>query len=318
MEDEKLMKWRSEWKHFQQQSGNWEAARIYTDASSYHPKDGMLRVVGWAAVALVKLDGDNCTRWHYVCGTLRPGSTVAQGEARAVEAALERIQDAGVIKTDCWAVYRTWEKTKRSSADDGSALFPFLKVFRAAQARGAGEVAWIPAHCTYEESRRAGMEMIDWEGNGVADSIAKWAAGRGNPEPELVKARRVQRLLNEQAVCATGTVLLQRLKARQRTAEGSAIKVAKRKAPGLPRRLREAKRPRRLVAGVQVQGLQLGDLLLGGAVEPICGKCGLKCANGRHLAASDQHCPVPDCTRGGRSGLKAKQVCGWKLASCTP
>ncbi len=212
--DGKLRKWHREWKDFQQQSGIWEAAKIYTDASSYHPKDSMLRVVGWAAVALVKLAGDSCARWQYVCGTLKPGSTVAQGEARAVEAALERLQGAGVIKTDCWAVYRTWEKAKRCSVDDGSALFPFLKVFRAAQARGTGEVEWIPAHCTYEESRRAGMELMDWEGNGVADSIAKWAAGRGSPEPGLVKERREQQLRNEQVMHAVGTVLLQRLKAR--------------------------------------------------------------------------------------------------------
>ena len=105
------------------------------------------------------------------------------------------------------------------------------------------------------------MELADWEGNGVADHIAKWAARKGSPPAEIVRSRCEQRQLNEQVARAAGTVLLQRLRARQRTAKGSAVKVTKRRPPGLPRRLREAKRPRKLIVGEAEQELQLGDLL---------------------------------------------------------
>ena len=75
------------------QSGRWTAAKIFTDASNFSPRDSALRAVGWAAVARCRLPGSNREGWQYVCGTLPPGFTVAQGEAHAVKEAMQLEKD---------------------------------------------------------------------------------------------------------------------------------------------------------------------------------------------------------------------------------
>ncbi len=55
-----------------------------------------------------------------------------------------------------------------------------------------------------------------------------------------------------------GAVLLQRLKARPRTKEDAAVKARKRPEPGLPRRLREAMRPKCVLQRVVQEGARVG------------------------------------------------------------
>ena len=264
--DVELERWSNQWSPMYHQSGDWKASRIFTDASSHFPKDARLRVVGWAAVAWTKLPGEVSERWHCMCGTLPPGSTVAQGEAIAVVQALARAAAGGTILTDCWGVQCLWEKARAGAVDDGGPLFQHQKAFHGAHMAGTEvEVQWLPAHRSFEECCREGLSFQDWVGNGMADALAKWAAGQGEPTPAIVQARAVQRLVNEQVLRVAGTVLLRRLQARPRAAGGGAVKATKRKAPALPRRLRATKRARRTVpsppqVGPQV-GPQLGDLL---------------------------------------------------------
>jgi hypothetical protein len=95
----------------------------------------------------------------------------------------------------------------------------------------------------------------------MADSIAKWAAREGGPSADLATARAKQRVQSEAVLCAVGAVLLQRLKARPRTKDDTAIKARKRPAPGLPRRLRPAKKARFVLQREEQVGPSLVDLL---------------------------------------------------------
>jgi hypothetical protein len=110
--DDKLRHWRDNWESFTHSSGAWTSNKIWTDASSFYPRDGALRVVGWACVAW--LPGG----WAFIRGTMPPGTTVAQGDARAIQEALGRLDPGGVIASDCWAAVCLWLKADRHKADD--------------------------------------------------------------------------------------------------------------------------------------------------------------------------------------------------------
>ena len=75
------------------------------------------------------------------------------------------------------------------------------------------------------------MSYEDWAGNGMADTMAKWAAREGGPTAGLAAARGKQRVQSEVVLRTVGAVLLQRLKARPRTQEDNAVKTRKRPAP---------------------------------------------------------------------------------------
>ena len=90
------------WRSFTHSSGEWTASKIWTDASSFYPRDGALRVVGWACVAWL------AGGWVFIRGTMPPGTTVAQGEARAIQVGLDRLEPGGVIASDCWAAVCLW------------------------------------------------------------------------------------------------------------------------------------------------------------------------------------------------------------------
>ena len=135
------------------------------------------------------------------------------------------------------------------------------KIFSDFRGLYAGDVQWIPAHRTYDEAVRDGLDLDDWAGNGLADGVAKRVAVLGGPPAALVAARTLERLRNEAVLRSVGTVLLQRLKARPRTKDDVAIKSCKRAAPALPRRLRPAKRARTVVVLEQAAAPQLSDLL---------------------------------------------------------
>ena len=92
--DPKLRAWQESWSSFEHSSGDWKAEKIWTDASSFYPRDGALRVVGWAVVAWL------AEGWVFVRGTMPPGTTVAQGEARAIQVALDRLEPGGTIASD--------------------------------------------------------------------------------------------------------------------------------------------------------------------------------------------------------------------------
>ena len=95
----------------------------------------------------------------------------------------------------------------------------------------------------------------------MADSIAKWAAREGGPTADLAAARARQRVQSEAVLRTAGAVLLQRLKARPRTKEDTAVKARKRPAPGLPRRLRPTKKARVVLQRDEQTGPSLVDLL---------------------------------------------------------
>ena len=218
-------------------------------------------MVGWAAVAWTRKPGDGSDSWQYVCGTLPPGSSVAQGEAKAVEVALSRLAANGTAVTDCWGVQRLWVKAGRGALDDGGPLFVYQRAFAQRRQQLECDVRWVPAHRSAGACLRDGLSLADWTGNGVADSLAKWAADCGGPPLELAVARTVQKQLNERVLQAAGNVLLRRLQARLCGVEGSAIKAVKRKTPALPRRLHKEKRPRHMVAEQPRPAVLLGDLL---------------------------------------------------------
>jgi hypothetical protein len=122
-------------------------------------------------------------------------------------------------------------------------------------------VKWIPAHKTFLEAVEGGLSYEDWSGNGMADCFAKWAARAGGPPAELAEARAAKRISNELVLRTAGAVLLQRLKARPRTKEDAAVKARKRPEPGLPRRLRSAKKARVVLQREEQAGPSLAELL---------------------------------------------------------
>jgi hypothetical protein len=126
-------------------------------------------------------------------------------------------------------------------------------------------VKWIPAHKTFQEAVEGGMSFEDWSGNGMADCFAKWAAKEGGPPEELVLERAANRARNEMLLKTAGAVLLQRLKARPRTKDDAAVKARKRPEPGLPRRLRAAKKPRFVLQREEQAGPSLAELVHIGA-----------------------------------------------------
>ena len=185
--DDKLRQWRDNWKSFTHSSGAWTSNKIWTDASSFYPRDGALRVVGWACVAW--LPGG----WAFIRGTMPPGTTVA-GEARAIQEALDRLDPGGVIASDCWAAVCLWFKADRHNADDCTPLWGDQRAYEQHPRHQVSVVKWIPAHRTFQEAIEGGMCYEDWAGNGMADIMAKWAAREGGPSEGLATARAEQRL----------------------------------------------------------------------------------------------------------------------------
>jgi hypothetical protein len=122
-------------------------------------------------------------------------------------------------------------------------------------------VTWIPAQKTFQEAVEGGMSFEDWSGNGMADRFAKWAARAGGPPEELVLERAAKRASNELLLKTAGAVLLQRLKARPRTKDDAAVKARKRPEPGLPRRLRSAKKPKFVLQREEQAGPLLEELV---------------------------------------------------------
>ena len=257
-----LKEWQENWEGFEQSSGEWKASMIWTDASSFYPKDAALRVVGWAVVAWCE-EG-----WAYVRGTMPPGTTVAQGEARAIQVALDRLEPGGIIASDCWAAVCLWLRAKRGRGDRGEPMWNFQQAFELHPRLQDSTVKWIPAHKTFQEAVEAGMSYEDWSGNGMADGFAKWAARAGGPPAEVVEERAGRRIKNEAIITVAAAVLLQRLKARPRTKEDAAVKSRKRKEPALPRRLREVKRPKWVLQHTVHEEPELIDLVhVGGRVR---------------------------------------------------
>ena len=121
--DPKLKAWQESWRGFEQSSGDWKASKIWTDASSFYPKDAALRVVGWAVVAWL------AGGWAFVRGTMPPGTTVAQGEARAIQVALDRLDPGGTIASDCWAAVCLWLKAGRGKGDKGEPMWDYQRAF---------------------------------------------------------------------------------------------------------------------------------------------------------------------------------------------
>jgi hypothetical protein len=258
----RLKAWQGNWRGFEQSSGDWKASMIWTDASSFYPKDAALRVVGWAVVAW-RAEG-----WAFVRGTMPPGTTVAQGEARAIQVALDRLEPGGTIASDCWAAVCLWLRARRGRGDRGEPMWDYQRAFELHPRLQDATVKWIPAHKTFQEAVEGGMSYEDWSGNGMADCFAKLAARAGGPPAELVEERAERRIKNEMVLKTAAAVLLQKLKARPRTKEDAAVKSRKRPEPGLPRRLREAKRPKCVLQRAVQEGPELADLVhVGGRVR---------------------------------------------------
>ncbi len=136
-------------------------------------------MVGWACVAWL------AGGWVFIRRTMPPGTTVAQGEARAIQVGLDRLEPGGVIASDCWAAVCLWLKAARRKPDDGGPMWEYQQAFEQHQKQQDSEVKWIPAHRTFQEAVECGMSYEDWAGNGMADSIAKWAAQQPEPGREF-------------------------------------------------------------------------------------------------------------------------------------
>ena len=149
--DNTLRHWRDNWGSFTHSSGAWTSNKIWTDASSFFPRDGALRVVGWTCVAW--LPGG----WAFIRGTMPPGTTVAQGEARAIQVALDRLDPGGVIASDCWAAVCPWLKADRHKADDCTPLWDYQRAYEQHPRHQDSVVKWIPAHRTFQEAIEGGM-----------------------------------------------------------------------------------------------------------------------------------------------------------------
>ena len=115
--DPKLKAWQGSWSSFMHSSGDWKANKIWTDASSFYPRDGALRVVGWAVVAWL------AGGWVFIRGTMPPGTTVAQGEARAIQVALDRLEPGKAApKPDAASLVKAFETKELSSVRRAQAL----------------------------------------------------------------------------------------------------------------------------------------------------------------------------------------------------
>ena len=63
--------------------------------------------------------------WAFIRGTMPPGTTVAQGEARAIQVALDRLEPGGTIASDCWAAVCLWLKAGRGQPDKGEPMWDY-------------------------------------------------------------------------------------------------------------------------------------------------------------------------------------------------
>ncbi len=121
--DPKLRAWQESWSSFTHSSGEWTSNKSWTDASSFFPRDGALRVVGWACVAWL------AHGWAFIRGTLPPGTTVAQGEAHAIQVALDRLEPGGMIALDCWAAVCLLLRAARRQPDKGEPMWDYQHAY---------------------------------------------------------------------------------------------------------------------------------------------------------------------------------------------
>jgi hypothetical protein len=121
--DPRLRAWQDGWRSFTHSSREGTSGEIWTDASSFYPRDGALRVVGWAVVAWL------AGGWAFIRGTMPPGTTVAEGEARAIQAALDRLEPRGIITSDCWAAVCLWLRAARGQPDKGEPMWDYQHAF---------------------------------------------------------------------------------------------------------------------------------------------------------------------------------------------
>ena len=148
----------------------------WTDASAYHPDDPTLRTVAWAVI--IWNEG-----WQTAAtGLLDVGSTVGQGELRAIETAAA--MGAQCIHTDAQAIVKAWEHSGR-----GVHLTPLRRHAPAVRAydlykipRGT-ELNWVKAH-TAENLDRGSVDAQEWAGNDAAVREAKAVAKKHAPSLE--------------------------------------------------------------------------------------------------------------------------------------
>ena len=150
----------------------------------------------------------------------------------AASQAAARLHNGGVIVTDCWAVCRTWREALRCAPDNAKPLWRFRRSCREAAHHSGTDVRWMPSHRSYDEAMTRGLSAADWQGNDVADAVAKWAAAFSGPPQHVVDLPRQQASWAASVLKVAGTVLLTRLQARPRSKSGAATKVRKHAAPG--------------------------------------------------------------------------------------
>ena len=93
---------------FAENSPQWQGVEFATDASGGpYSKDPRLRVVGWAIVALCRVD-----ELGVFSGVLGPSSTVPQGESHALQVLLDRVPgDPLIVTGDCKPAIRQAESS---------------------------------------------------------------------------------------------------------------------------------------------------------------------------------------------------------------
>ncbi len=88
--------------------------------------------------------------WAFIRGTLPPGTTVAQGEAHAIQ--VDRLEPGGMIASDCWAAVCLWLRAAWRQPDKGEPMWDYQHAYEVHPRQRDSGVKWIPAHKTFEEA----------------------------------------------------------------------------------------------------------------------------------------------------------------------
>ena len=176
-----------------------EAVTVWTDGSLMDPLDSMIRRSGFAVV--------------WPDGTVDSGrvpglQTAFRAELYAAVRAVERTPTHVHLVTDCEGVadgIRVMAEVGEYGKEDLHG-----DLWRRIQARMHQGITaeWMPAHLTAVEATQAGVTMVNWNGNRIADEASKSAARRLRPPAAILSARMAAAEDLKQVQAVIGSVQL--------------------------------------------------------------------------------------------------------------